>query len=701
MPQIENADEARNVSRLIQAGQITGTARDTAMQALRDFDTQSSGNTGEKPGFFSPDYPYNRADELKWMALRGAQDVIRPIGTIGQAVGEGALSTVSVPLDLLGHLANVGLEKLGINYRLPTNQTQNVHNVLSSPYINPQGTVEKIGSTAIRGATAGALTAGAAGAIAPVVGASGLGSTGQRIAAIMADRPLLQTVGGATGGASLEAANQLGGGPVAQTVAGMVGGAAPAVGGAGAAMMLRSLLRGGEQGRQTMAENIAAFNKAGTDATVGQAAQNRRTQAIESLLSKTPGGAGVMAKSAQQQAEGLGAGLEQQAAGLAPKSGAEQAGRAITRGVSGDQGFLDNFKSQSSALYNELDRYIPPDTPVPVANTQRILDKLTQPIKGATAISSRFINPRIASMKDDLATDAKNGMLPYEAVKQLRTKVGEELADAPLKGDVPLSQWKQLYGALSGDLEGAAQAAGPQATQAFNRATNYYRAGSGRIELLQNVLDRNGGPEAVFRAAMSGTKDGATTLRAVMQSLPDDGQQMLSATVLRRLGLAKAGVQNDLGDKFSTESLLTNWNLLSPEAKRALFDRFGPDFRANMDNLARVTDNLRSGSKVFVNPSGTGQVLGLASAASAFFGSLFSGHWAVASLVGTGVGGANLSARLMTNPRFVSWLATSTKAPTSAIPVLVQQLARTALTTNDRDLKAAAYSYQQQLNSSK
>ncbi len=73
------------------------------------------------------------------------------------------------------------------------------------------------------------------------------------------------------------------------------------------------------------------------------------------------------------------------------------------------------------------------------------------------------------------------------------------------------------------------------------------------------MVEKNGGPEKVFQAAMSGTKDGATTLRAVMRSLPEDGQKAVSAAVIKRMGLANPGAQNAAGDAFSPNTFLTNW----------------------------------------------------------------------------------------------------------------------------------------------
>ncbi|MEH6420974.1 hypothetical protein [Pseudomonas sp. CGJS7] len=120
-----------------------------------------------------------------------------------------------------------------------------------------------------------------------------------------------------------------------------------------------------------------------------------------------------------------------------------------------------------------------------------------------------------------------------------------------LMQDVPRSQWKALYGALSEDVRAAADAAGPAAKQAFSRANAYYRARVDRIEAIEHVIEKAGGPEKVYRAAVSGTEDGGTTLRAVMQSLPEDGRKVLASAVLRKMGRAVNSQQNDVGDAFS------------------------------------------------------------------------------------------------------------------------------------------------------
>ncbi len=279
--------------------------------------------------------------------------------------------------------------------------------------------------------------------------------------------------------------------------------------------------------------------------------------------------------------------------------------------------------------------------------------------------------------------------LPYEALKKLRTLVGQELENPSLVSDVPRSKWKTVYAALSKDLETAAGNS-PQAKQAWNRANNYFNARMQRVELLDAAIDKAGGPEKVFKALWSGAADGDTTLRAVMQSIPKDAQRDLTAAFVRRLGRSNPSAQNDAGDAFSAQTFLTNWNRLSPEAKKTLFDRHGPGFSANMDKIAKVASNLREGSSTFSNPSGTAaagaQIAGLTS----FVTSLATGNPGVAAGVAGVSGATNLWARAMTNPRFVAWLANQTEKPVGAIPGQVAVLNNLAEKYNEPELAGVA-----------
>jgi hypothetical protein len=489
--------------------------------------------------------------------------------------------------------------------------------------------------------------------------------------------PRLQAASATSGGGAAELARESGAGPGGQIAAGVLGGFAPGFGPAGTAAAVRGGFRGGEAGRQRVVENLRTFETAGTTPTVGQATEGRIARASESVLSRTPGAAGVMARRAEDQAEEIGAGLEAAASRLSRSTTAAQAGASVERGAGA---FVDKFKAQSRALYNELDAHIPAQSPINLRNTSVVLDELSRPIPGAAATSQALANPKLSGIRQALQEDmtAGSGALPYEAVKALRTRVGEMLTDSALVSDVPRAQVKRLYAALTQDVQAAASRS-PEAMRALNRANNYYKAGMNRLEVLERVIDKNGGPEAVFKAATSGTKEGAFVLRSVMQSLPKENQRDLAAAIVRRLGMAKASVQDQTGEVFSTQTFLTNWNNLSKEAKAVVFNRFGPQFARDMDDISKVAANLRAGSKVYANPSGTGGAAAQFGTVGAFVMSILTGQLQVAGGIAAAAGGANAAARRMTNPNFVRWLAQSTKAPIGTLnqqAVVLQNIAQ-------------------------
>jgi len=229
MPQIDNADEARSVARLIQSGQITGAARDTAMQALRDFDTAHTTATQA--------------------VQNNGTDWLRQIGLGARAVGEGVVSALAAPHDI-----GVGMQNLmrrGVNAVFGTNlQPQQTEAAKLSQALDesgaytPQTTGEQYASAGIRG-VAGALT-----------GAGALSAAGALPATV--PNVIRAGVSGATGAGAAETARQADLPWWAQAAAGLAGGTIPGIveGVASVAPnVVRPLTRGGQQ---QIAANILA-----------------------------------------------------------------------------------------------------------------------------------------------------------------------------------------------------------------------------------------------------------------------------------------------------------------------------------------------------------------------------------------------------------------------------------------------------------
>lgn len=474
---------------------------------------------------------------------------------------------------------------------------------------------------------------------------------------------------------------------------------------------VKYLLRGGEQNVPQMQRTIGTFQQAGAQPSVGQATGRRFPQALESALSKVPGGAGRMYAKGTAQQEALGKKVGEVADSLASDSTPFTAGKAIDTGL---KGFVQRFKGQQNELYNKVDQYIPQNSQVNVSGTAKALADMNQNIEGAEALSKFFKNAKIQGIESALKQDTagtrpgvmvvpnnpfagvtggpKGGynvpipggsptnQLPYEAVKKLRTLVGNELENTSLVSDVPRSKWKALYAALSSDLEGAAKAAGPDAEKAMARANQHSRAGYDRIDsVLDNVQSRKV-YEDVYKAATSPAdmKSGASKIQGVMKSLQPEERDVVRSTFIRDLGRAKPGQQNAAGDAFSSQTFLTQWNSMSPQAKAVMFSGGEANqVRKDLDAIAEASNRIKEGSKVFANPSGTTPAaaqLTLGGAALTAAGAAMSGNFGPATALVGGLAATNLSARLMTYPRFVNWLASAIRVPSTQFAMRMPQM---------------------------
>lgn len=634
------------------------------------------------------------ADYAQMRQQEGAQvPVASP--SLGQEIGLGARTLLQGAGGLLGAVGGDALNHFVIN---PALRAVGLGNQQALPYRDeaagladklglprPQGAQQRVLNDVGEALTGTGLTMGLGSLLSG--GATAAPSAASKLGDLLSGQPVRQvigTVGGATGSS---VARESGADEKTQMLAGLAGGLGPDLLGTGGAAAVRGLVRG--RNGDAMSQTIKDFESVGATPSVGQASGNRAIQGVESLLSGAPTSTGVMSRFAEKQAEDIGAGLGRMADNLSRNASGERAGRAIESGV---QTFNNNVGAMRRALYWQADQFIPSNTPMPLSNTQQALGVLITPNPGAAATTGALVNPKIQQMAQNLSADlqANGGAIPYAAVKDLRSRIGEALSDYSLTPDSTTREYRKLYAALSQDLEQAAKGMGQDAERAAKRANNYTKYSSARLEQIERVVDKNGGPEKVFNAAMQGTRDGGTTLHAVMQSLPPDGQKAVTAAVIKRMGMATPGAQDAAGDVFSAATFMTNWNRVSPEAKRALFDRYGPSFSKNMDQIARVANNIKQGSRVYANPSGTANkaaayTYGASLVASMFDPTLIS----TGSLIVGGIG-ANGVARYLTDPRAVRWLAKATEMPRHALVVNARMLAQSANKAGDENMMQLA-----------
>lgn len=284
-------------------------------------------------------------------------------------------------------------------------------------------------------------------------------------------------------------------------------------------------------------------------------------------------------------------------------------------------------------------------------------------------------DPLLRYLEEKRAQISRPEGFEYDGVKQI---LSDLKADHRVKDDLlRVSSAKNVLGRVARSMEEDVvgtmvnnDRAG--AANAFKTANQYWRQ---RVETLddalQPILGPNVTPEAVLDSinAMSrGNKGGVQRLVRVINSLPEDDRGSIRATIIDRLGRAKAGMQDAGGEVFSPAEFLTNWNKMSNEAKVALFGRDKKLSQA-LNDIATLAESTKQAQR-FANQSQTAGALQV--------GNLYNIMAGAGILGGAGAAGAGnfgvalssvvlplvitrLSANALTSQRLVRYLADAPK----------------------------------------
>lgn len=529
-----------------------------------------------------------------------------------------------------------------------------------------------------------------------------LNAGGHAVGTSLAGRPADMAMQFASGTAG-QLASEAGASPEWAMVASM----SPQVAAMAAAATARGVMRGGEQGRREMQARMEDFERAGVEPSVGMATGNRRTQAVESALSRVPGSAGVMARKGEQINEQLGETANALRDRISGNYGPVAAGDAIKQGVS-------QYRDRQQEIYGRMnDRAmgkIPDDMRFPADAMLSRGQETLAAIPGAPNVSRvinaplGFTQDTLGALRSDVAgkppqqvpsrilqqngqpfmgeTPGTPGGLPIEALRGLKSRVGQlAYAQNPLMADANTGAMKSLYGGAKQDLltagaladaERVSRGMQPGALREMQRADRFYSQTQTILEKTLAPLYKAADPaseKGYYRLESDFRASGKQALRA-MASLPLDVRKTVTATAVDRLGRATPGQQNAEGSAFSPQTFLTNYNKLAPEGKAALFGTIpqGPYVKGKLDAIAKSAEMIRDSGKVFANPSGTAQAVNLTGAGiGALSGAvgLVTGNAAIGAATLGGVLGSmaltNWGGRLMTSPKFVTWLSQTTK----------------------------------------
>lgn len=370
-------------------------------------------------------------------------------------------------------------------------------------------------------------------------------------------------------------------------------------------------------------------------------------------LEKVPGTGGVIAKDAGRFVDEVETAFQRIAGKVGKATTPSEAGATLQRGLGQ---FVKNFRDRSNVLFRDVGAKIPDGTKIQAPDTIAAIRDAIEPFAGNPEIARQLGLNKWASIADDL----ENGV-SWRAALDLRTSIGESIGkiNGPL-ANMDQGKLKLAYGKLTGDLEAAAKAAGPEAESAWRRANNYYRRGAERIETALDKTIRAESPERAFEAfANMAKKDRASSdaqrMFKIKASMPREEWREVSASIIDRMGRARPGGQDATGEVFSPAKFLTEWNGLSDEAKSVLLPK---DLRAEMNKLAEVA-SLAKSANAERNFSNTGTIMTGAGAGAA----MTQAPVTTASLLA----GSFLSAKAMTSPVMLRALNKMARGDTRAM----------------------------------
>ena len=408
-------------------------------------------------------------------------------------------------------------------------------------------------------------------------------------------------------------------------------------------------------GNPARAERLAAFDQAGAKPTVGQITGNKSIQGVETALGKTPGSRGYLVKHIEETQKNLNDSIEGIANRLSVgrETSPHIAGGEIKTGISQ---YITKFKNRSTELYGALNQAIPKETPVPVSKTINAIDD----IMGRSPVSQSLTPPEVLAQLGRLKENIQSGHLAFGELQAARTKIGSKLNSYDQNPGISKRDAKHLYGAITKDIKDAADSRG--AGDLFKQANEYYNTNANLIKQTLNGLNRKAEPEKVYTDLMSGTAFGAQKLNHLKNVLTPSQFNMVAATQLRKMGsVVKDGVE-----KFSGGTFLGNWGRLHNDAKQILYK--DPEVRKGIDTLAHAMGTITEQQSQLANASGTsGQLANILFGGGAV--AAIANPSTIPILVGIMVG-SNASARLLTNQKFIKWLA---QGPALRTPSAIRQ----------------------------
>jgi hypothetical protein len=260
------------------------------------------------------------------------------------------------------------------------------------------------------------------------------------------------------------------------------------------------------------------------------------------------------------------------------------------------QSSIVDLEKQGSIAYAKVNKQIPKNTKVNANTANSYIGKRLDDLGGDVALLNK-------SEKELLRMSKLKNNPTYGGLDQVRRNVGEALSkkSGPFQNDEE-AILNQVYGALSNDQQGVADAFGVGADYEFGRKMVSTRKDLEGEALTLFGRDIEGSilPK-LSEAAGKLTKGDISLFNKLMKALPKGRRKEAAATMLNEFFASGQRKKTAIGGGFATAFQSLNRN---QGAKKIIFDELGPDAEKTFNDLGRVATGIFR-AKAFENPSGT------------------------------------------------------------------------------------------------
>lgn len=337
-----------------------------------------------------------------------------------------------------------------------------------------------------------------------------------------------------------------------------------------------------------------------------------------------------------------------------------QAGKEILKGA---EDIVEKSRLRSEQLYKKVDEFIPAETPVSMDNTfKSLLDRKVQITGAVSGGKVAGYNKFITDIQNNLA---QGKQVPYDSLTALRSEVGTALQGKLEPQE--RSALNKIYSGLTEDIKTNIQRSdlnkiGKQsALQAWEKANTSHRLRTRFIQdNIQPLLDK-GTPEEVYKYATSQSKLGGTKIGQIMRSLNEPQKDFVRSTLVRDMGLAQKGAQSAEGDVFNPQKFMAEYSVLKKNGtEKAIFTPEQVTAYNRLNKVVELTKNTeQAGKSNMLLPTASLLSVGIPTAGAGLI---------------PAIGGGRLTANLMTNPKFINWLAVAAQATPKELPKQLNRL---------------------------